>query len=118
MCIRDCGDTVRLEESHGVAGVERAEYGWLLPDGRHTERRDRDEPDDDNRTEEAPDAVSPVFLDQKQPDEDRGGERNDVRLKQWCNDLQAFYRAQDRDRGGNHPVAIEQCRPEDTERNQ
>ena len=69
---RETDEAVVGEERHGVARIEGTEH-------RRQSRRSRrcrapasvEEPDDHDRTEEAPDPVRPVLLNQEEPDEDR-----------------------------------------------
>ena len=73
---------------------------------------------DHDRTEEAPDPVRAVLLNEEQPDQDRHGHWHHVRLKQGRGDFETLDRAQHGDRRRDHAVAVEQRGSEDAERDQ
>ena len=59
-----------------------------------------------------------VFLDGEDADQDGNGDRHDVWLKQRRGEVEAFDRAEHRDRWRDHAVAVQQGRAKDAEQNE
>ena len=74
----------------------------------HAEYRDGQEPGQHDRPEDAADKSRPAALHGKQTDQHHNGDRYDHRRQRGRVDLETFNGAQDRDRGRDCPVAIEQ----------
>ena len=115
---REPGKSVDEEEADRVPRIEGAQHG----------RRTHDPDDAQNAivtnqttmigTEQPPDAVRAVLLNQKEPDQNHDRHRHDIGLKQGRRHFQPFDRTEHRDGRRDHAVAIEQRGSEDAERNQ
>ena len=90
----------------------------VLEDVRHAEQREHREIDQDDRPEQSAHLCRPARLDEEQADQDddRGG--NDERREAGVDRLQSLDRGQDRDRRGDHRVAVEQAGGEHAEHDQ
>ena len=82
------------------------------------ERRDHDEPHEDQRTKQPAHSAGPLSLDQEQADQDGQGDRHDQVRQARGDDLQALDGRCDRDRRGDHAVPEEQPGTEDPERDE
>lgn len=74
-----------------------------------------EEPDNHDWPKGPPDPLGSQWLGDEQAHEDHGRDLQDVRLEEGGCHLQALYRADDRDRRGDCPVAVEQASPNDRE---
>ena len=75
---------------------------------RHTGEREYDKPSRHHRPEKSADPTAAPVLDRKKRHEHRRSDRNDIRAEYRRRDLEPFYRAQHRNRRGDHGVAKEQ----------
>ena len=108
---------VRREERRAVGGAERRQDRRVTGDLRRAERADRHEPDEHHRAEQRADPTRPATLDREEPDEDDARQRQDQRLERRRRDLEPLHRAEDRDRGRDHAVAVEErCAHHDEDR--
>ena len=71
-----------------------------------------------HRPEQAPDRAGAEALDREQHDQDRERDRHDERVERRLDDLDALDGREHRDRRRDHPVAVEQRRAEDAERDE
>ena len=78
---REPGEAVVAEEAERVPRIEGAEHRRRAHDPHDAQRRDRHEPDDHDRTEQSADPVRAVFLNHEQADQNRDGDRHDVRAE-------------------------------------
>src|SRR5882672_8750012 len=101
------------EEPNGVCRMDRGEYGRVLYDLPCAEHGDRPEPKDHDWTEDPTDAGCAPLLHPEEGQQDDDGQWHDGRREPRCCHAEAFDGAEDRDRGCNHAVAIEQRRTED-----
>ena len=81
-------------------------------------RREEREPRPHDRSEGPPDRAGPVALDGEQHGEDDQRDRDDEVLHRRRCHLEALDRREDRDRRRDHPVAVEERRAEDPERDE
>jgi hypothetical protein len=88
----------------------------MLQDPDQAQRRDDDEPGEHDRTEQAGYARGSLRLEREQQREDAHGDRDDEWRNPVRRSLEPLDRAQHRDRGRDHSVAIEQAGAEHTER--
>ena len=98
--------------------VERSQNHGLFDDPPDAESGNRREPDDDDGTEESADAMRAVPLNEEEANQNRDGQRHDIRTEQRCGNLETFNRAEHRNRRRDHAVAVQQSGSEDAERNQ
>ena len=70
---------VAEEEGGTLRGVDGRKHGRVPQDLRGAKRREHEEPDERDGTEDRPDAGGPAALEEEQRDEDRGRDRHDVR---------------------------------------
>src|ERR1019366_9333129 len=108
-------EAVRLEEAHGVRRVQGREDGRVVGDVERAEPGDRGEPERHHGPEHGPHLPGAAALDREEPDEHRARERQDERLERGGRDLEPFHRAQHRDGGRDHAVAVEERRADDDE---
>ncbi len=106
------------QEVQPVVGQHRPEHLGRAQDMGQTQHRQGRKPHQHDRTEEAPDPLGPPTLDHEQGHQDPRGDRDHERLQGGGGDPQALHGAQDRDRGGQHPVPEEQGRPEEPHEHQ
>jgi hypothetical protein len=109
---------VAEEEGGTLRGVDGRKHGRVPQDLRGAERREHEEPDERDGSEDRPDAGGPAPLEEEQRDEDRDRDRHDVRSEDWCRDGQPFNRAQHRDSGRDDAVPVEERRTEDPQQDQ
>ena len=108
---------VAQQEAHAVGRIESPYHGWVLADVPETGGRERDEPYETDRTEKCGNAGGAARLNCKQRNQDRDGQWDDVRFERRGHYLQAFDRRQDRQRGREDRVAVEQRTADDTKQN-
>jgi hypothetical protein len=82
----------------------------------HSEHADSDKPQRHDRPEQLADAIAPLRLQGEQADQDQRRQGDDVRRNRRDRGLQAFERAQDRDRRRNGAVAVKQRGAENAKR--
>jgi len=101
------------KERDAVARVQREQDVRVRDDLPRPEHGDNGEPHERDRAEHLADARGPPLLDEKEGEEDPGRERQYQGLQRGRRHLQALHRAQDRDSGRDHAVAVEERRPEE-----
>src|SRR5262245_3358393 len=80
----DPSKAVRFEIAKRVNRVESPNHTWIARYPNHTERGNGDEPDDDDRAEDATDAMCTVLLEYEQRDKDDNRYWYHVRLEERC----------------------------------
>ena len=100
------------EQRHGQPGIDGLEHLRVRTDGGDPQGGEDNEPDNDDRSEQAADLCGPAFLKEKQQDQDGDGNRDDQMAQVRGGDLQAFHRAQHGNGGRQHTVAEQQGGPE------
>ena len=108
-------ERIGREHRHRMMRAERKDHAGQRHDADQPEHGDRAEIEQHDRPEEGRHALGPAPLDQEQPDQDRHHHRHDPDLHARLVDREAFHRAHDRDRRGDHRIAIEQRRGKDPE---
>jgi hypothetical protein len=96
------------EHGQAVDRIEGPEHVRRLDDLHQAEQAENEEPQAHHRPEEQPYVSGATALHDEQRDQDDQRERHHVGLEQRRRHLQALDRAQDRDRGRDHAVAVEQ----------
>ncbi len=104
------------KETHGVPRIDGLERHGILCERVDAENGDHHEPRAEDRTEDAADSPGAAPLQGEESDEDHDGERHDEPLECRRRDLNSFDRAEYRDGGRDHAVAVEHRRSEQTER--
>ena len=99
---------MRGEERPQMDRAERREHGGIARDMDQAHRRDRREIDEHDRAEQPADALGAVPLDREQADQDGERDPHHIRLERRADDAQPFDRRDDRDRGRQHRVGVEQ----------
>ena len=107
------------EECDRVGRVESGDNAGMAHDAPKPEHRDRDKPDEHDWTERPSDARCPAALHREEDHQDSHRHRHDMRLEEVGRYVETLERAQDRNRGRDDAVAINQRRaeqPHDDER--
>ena len=102
------GESVIEQEANAVPRVQRAQDGWLAADLEDPERRDRPEPHEHDRAEDAAQPRGAVLLEEEQQEEDEQGGRKHVRFERRGRDLETLGGAEHGDGRCDDAVAIEQ----------
>jgi hypothetical protein len=95
-------------EFDGVLGIKRHDHGGMLGNREHAQYRDDEEPQQHHRPEGAPDVLRAESLRREQHDENQHRARHDERFQRVGGDVDAFERAQHRDRRRDDAIAIDQ----------
>jgi hypothetical protein len=106
------------KEADGVHRVDRREHRRLAQDLHQAEERQHREPQQRHRTENPADPRGAAALDEKERDENRDGDRDDVRTQRGRGDAETLHRAEHRDRGRDEAVAIQQRGAEQSDQEQ
>jgi hypothetical protein len=96
------------QEARGVPRVERGQHARRAHDAGQAEQADGREPHQHNRAEYLADGLGAAALHEEQAGQDHQGKRHDPARDARHVELEALDRAQHRDGGGDHPVAIQQ----------
>jgi hypothetical protein len=115
---REPAPSVHGEEAERPAWVHRHEHARHLHDPDDAEHDERHKPGHHDRPEQDANDVRSEALHHEQPDDDRKRDRQHERSEGRCLHRQPFDRAQHRDGGRDHAVAIQQRRAEDAEQHQ
>src|SRR5262245_21100626 len=97
-----------FEIANRVNRVNGANHAWIAGDPDHAQAGNGDEPNDDDRTEQAADTVRPILLDDEQRDKNGHRYRYDVRFEEWRRNLKTFHGAKHTDGRRDHAVAVQQ----------
>ena len=103
---------VAEEEGGTLGGVDSRKHRRVLEDLRGAKRREHEEPDERDRTEDRPDAGGSAALEDEQRDEDHDRDGHDVRPEDRCRDSKPFDGAQHRDSGRDNAVPVQERRTE------
>jgi hypothetical protein len=115
---RKAVEAVHLKKRKAVPRIEGAEHQGRLKDPAHAQDRHRDEPEHHDRTKQPAHTVGAVLLNGEDADENHDGDRHDIRMHQRRRHRQPFHRAEDRNRGRDHAVTIQERRPKNAQRDQ
>ena len=85
----------------------------MLGDSKNAEHSQREKPDERDGAEEHTNTCCAPALHGKERDQDGDGNRDHVGLKAGRRDFEALDGTQDRDRRGDHAVAVQERRPEE-----
>jgi hypothetical protein len=96
-------------------GADGGQDARGLHDTKQAEQADRNEPHQHYRPEDAADELRSPALDHEQTGQDCDGDRNDHWRESGRVDLETFDSAEYRDRRRDHPVAVEQRSPDQTD---
>ena len=96
------------EEHYRIIGVERPQDIGVLNDLVETQTRDRDEIDDHDGGEQRAYLRRAAALQQEQEDQQHQGDRDHQCIEARVDDGQPFHRRENRNRGRDHAVAVEQ----------
>jgi hypothetical protein len=89
-----------------IERIDRGDDGWMLEYAMDAQRRYDDEPNQHDRAEGSPDRRRPDRLDREQPQQNRQCRGQHVALQARRDLLHSFERGQNRNRGCDRPVAI------------
>jgi hypothetical protein len=103
------------DEINRVGRAECREHVRVDGDVGHTQRNQRDEPDERDRPECLADAAGAQLLGRKQHCQHHQRYRDHELVQLWRRDLQPFDRREHRDRWGDHAIAVEHRRAEQPE---
>jgi len=106
------------QEAQTIEGIEGQQHGGVLHDLQQACTRDRDKPDQRNRSEECSHFRGTARLHGKQRYKNQRRYRNDVGIERRRCELQSFDRRQHRQRRRDDCVAIEQGSADNTEQYQ
>ena len=112
------GSPVIEEELDTVPRAQRAQNRGPANDLEDAERRDRPEPREHDRTEDAAHPRRPVLLKEKEQEEDEQRGRKHVGLKRRCGDLETFSGAEHGDCRRDDTVTVQQGGAEEPQRGQ
>lgn len=112
------GDAVAEQEADGIERVERDQNGRAMHQPDQTQHADGDEPQAHDRAEHLPHPIGATRLEEKQSNQDAGGERHDERLKNARRDIEPLDRREHRDRRRDHAIAIQHRRAEQHDKHQ
>ena len=112
------GRAVIEEEPETVPRAQRAQNRGPANDLEDAERRDRPEPREHDRTEDAAHPRRPVLLKEKEQEEDEQRGRKHVGLKRRCGDLETFSGAEHGDCRRDDAVTVQQGGAEEPQRGQ
>ena len=110
------GEAVAEQIAEAVERIERDQNPRMGDDAGQSERADGHEPQRHDRPEQLADAVAALPLQGEQADQDQRRQRDDIGRDPWHRGLEAFERAQHRDRRRNGAVAVQQRGAEHAER--
>ena len=105
-----------LEQTDRIAWVESGEHARVLDDLSKAQEAQGCEPDQHHRAEELADAGGAAALDQEEGEQHEGGDRYHVGVEGWGCGLQTLDRREDRDRGRDQAVAVEEGKAGDRQR--
>lgn len=122
-------ETMLFQERVGPVRVDRLEHLRSSRDLVEAESSDDQEPDDHDRPKSPPDLLSPIFLEGKQPHQNRQSQqKNDPLdlestkrhrgLEEGMNDLKPLHGGEHRNRRRDHAITENQRRSEDQQQSQ
>jgi hypothetical protein len=92
--------------------TDRGQDARCPHDTQQAKKADHDEPRQHDRPKDVADEIGSPALDEKKTQQDRNRDGNNHRRERRRVDLETFDSAEDRNRRSDHPVAIEQRRPD------
>jgi len=110
------GVPVLNEKAQAVPWIRRGEDLRDLKNLAQSQCPNHHEPDNHNRAEYPPDLCGAVPLEEEEAREYHDSEREHQVLRLWSYHFQAFHGAKHGDRRSDHPIAVEQCRSNQSQR--
>ena len=101
-----------------IPRVDCKQHLGCLKDAVNSEQGEHGKPDQRDRAEDGANPGGSMALHAEQQDQDEHGNRNDIALQGGCGKLQAFHRAQHRDRRRDHRSAVQHGGAEQSEQDQ
>ena len=97
------------QETEAVDGIDGTQHRGFPENTGDAETRDQKEPDQHDRTEDAPHSAGPSALAGKQPHQDDDGNRDHIRRQLRGRHHESFDGTEHRDGRGDHAITVEQC---------